>query len=36
LIAAGARDLEKARALNPALQSFEQWLARNKERIPLE
>lgn len=32
----GARDLEKARALNPALQSFEQWLARNKERIPLE
>jgi uncharacterized protein YbjT (DUF2867 family) len=32
----GARDLEKARALNPSLQSFEEWLARNKGRIPLE
>ena len=32
----GARNLEEARALNPSLQSFEQWLARNKERIPLQ
>ncbi len=29
------RDLARSRALNPALQTFEQWLARNKERIPL-
>jgi uncharacterized protein YbjT (DUF2867 family) len=32
----GARSLEETRALNPSLQSFEQWLARNKERIPLQ
>jgi uncharacterized protein YbjT (DUF2867 family) len=32
----GARNLEETRALNPSLQSFEQWLARNKERIPLQ
>lgn len=32
----GARNLELARALNPALQTFETWLARNKSRIPLE
>lgn len=32
----GARDLAVARSLNPALQTFEQWLARNKNRIPLE
>jgi uncharacterized protein YbjT (DUF2867 family) len=31
----GARNLELARALNPALQSFDAWLARNKARIPL-
>ncbi len=30
----GARDVEKARALNPALQSFDEWLDRNRERIP--
>jgi uncharacterized protein YbjT (DUF2867 family) len=30
----GARDVEKARALNPALQSFDEWLDRYKERIP--
>jgi uncharacterized protein YbjT (DUF2867 family) len=30
------RDLSIARKLNPALQSFDQWLARNKDRIPLE
>ncbi len=32
----GARNLDVARALNPALQSFDQWLAQNKSRIPLE
>jgi uncharacterized protein YbjT (DUF2867 family) len=32
----GARSLEVSRRLNPALQSFEAWLARNKEHIPLE
>ncbi len=31
----GARDPEAARALNPDLQTFSQWLARNKARIPL-
>jgi uncharacterized protein YbjT (DUF2867 family) len=31
----GARDLEKCRALNPELKSFDAWLAENKERIPL-
>ncbi|MCR4341619.1 MAG: NmrA/HSCARG family protein [Gemmatimonadaceae bacterium] len=33
---ADARDLAKTRALNPELQTFDQWLARNKEKIPLE
>jgi uncharacterized protein YbjT (DUF2867 family) len=32
----GARSLEVSRRLNPKLQAFEQWLARNKERIPLD
>jgi uncharacterized protein YbjT (DUF2867 family) len=32
----GARDLNAVRALHPSLQSFDQWLAKNKERIPLE
>ncbi len=32
----GARDLKVARSLNPALQTFDQWLAKNKSRIPLE
>lgn len=31
----GARDVDEARALNPALQTFEEWLDRNKERIPV-
>jgi uncharacterized protein YbjT (DUF2867 family) len=31
----GARDLAFSRALNPRLQTFSQWLAANKERIPL-
>lgn len=31
-----ARDIERSRKLNPELQSFEQWLAHSKDRIPLE
>jgi hypothetical protein len=31
----GARSLEFSRSLNSNLQSFEQWLAANKDRIPL-
>jgi uncharacterized protein YbjT (DUF2867 family) len=31
----GAREPEVARGLNPSLQTFDQWLARNKSRIPL-
>jgi uncharacterized protein YbjT (DUF2867 family) len=30
----GARDLAFSRSLNPRLQTFSQWLAANKERIP--
>ncbi len=32
----GARPPAFARSLNPELQNFETWLARNKNRIPLE
>lgn len=32
----GARNLEVCRALNPALETFDHWLAQNKSRIPLE
>ncbi len=32
----GARSLAVARSLNPALQSFDTWLAANASRIPLE
>jgi uncharacterized protein YbjT (DUF2867 family) len=32
----GVRDLAVARKLNPALQTFEQWLTQTKGRIPLE
>jgi uncharacterized protein YbjT (DUF2867 family) len=32
----GARNPETARALNPALETFDQWLARNKSRIPIQ
>jgi uncharacterized protein YbjT (DUF2867 family) len=32
----GARNPALARSLNPALQTFDQWLAENKNRIPLE
>jgi len=31
----GARDVTAARVLNPALQTFSQWLEANKDRIPL-
>jgi uncharacterized protein YbjT (DUF2867 family) len=31
----GARSIEASRALNPQLQSFADWLARNAARIPL-
>lgn len=31
----GARSVETARALNPQLQSFDQWLAIHKDKIPL-
>jgi hypothetical protein len=32
----GARDVDLSRRLNPDLQTFEQWLQRNKSKIPLE
>ncbi|HZW35673.1 MAG TPA: NmrA/HSCARG family protein [Candidatus Deferrimicrobiaceae bacterium] len=32
----GVRNLRIARNLNPALQTFETWLERNKSRIPIE
>jgi uncharacterized protein YbjT (DUF2867 family) len=32
----GVRNLDEARALNPSLQTFEQWLSKNKEHIPIE
>jgi uncharacterized protein YbjT (DUF2867 family) len=32
----GIRKVDEARALNPELQGFDDWLARNKDRIPLE
>jgi uncharacterized protein YbjT (DUF2867 family) len=31
----GARSVEETRSLNPALQTFDQWLAKNKSRIPV-
>jgi uncharacterized protein YbjT (DUF2867 family) len=31
----GVRHVEKARALHPGLQTFDQWLAKNASRIPL-
>ena len=31
----GARSVDLARSLNPDLQTFDQWIARNKNRIPL-
>lgn len=32
----GARNLEASRALHPKMLNFEQWVAKNKERIPLD
>jgi uncharacterized protein YbjT (DUF2867 family) len=32
----GARDLAVARSLYPSLETFAQWLAQNKDRIPIE
>jgi uncharacterized protein YbjT (DUF2867 family) len=32
----GPRRLDVARSLNPALQTFDEWLAKNKESIPIE
>ena len=32
----GARSVEFSRGLNPALQSFDDWLAANAASIPLE
>ncbi len=32
----GPRSVDRTRELNPALQSFDVWLAENKDRIPLE
>jgi uncharacterized protein YbjT (DUF2867 family) len=32
----GARNVEVARGLNPELQTFDEWLAENKSRIPVE
>ncbi len=32
----GARNLEAARRLHPGMQTFDEWLAGNKERIPVE
>jgi uncharacterized protein YbjT (DUF2867 family) len=31
----GARDVAATRSLNPALQSFDEWVRANKDRIPL-
>jgi uncharacterized protein YbjT (DUF2867 family) len=31
----GARSADAARSLNPELQTFDQWIAKNKNRIPL-
>jgi len=30
-----ARDIDAARWLNPALQSFDQWLEQNKDKISI-
>jgi uncharacterized protein YbjT (DUF2867 family) len=32
----GHRNLEVSRSLNPSLQTFDEWLAKNKDLIPLE
>jgi hypothetical protein len=30
------RDIEVSRELNPELQTFKQWLSRNKNKIPID
>jgi len=32
----GARSVEFSRSLNPSLLGFDDWLAQNRDRIPLE
>jgi hypothetical protein len=32
----GMRDVSRSRELNPQLQSFDQWLSANAQKIPLE
>ena len=32
----GIRDVDKARALNPELQTLDEWLAKNASKIPIE
>ena len=32
----GARSVDETRRLDPELQTFDTWLERNKDRIPLE
>jgi uncharacterized protein YbjT (DUF2867 family) len=32
----GARNLDVSRSLNPELQTFDTWLVKNKDRIPIE
>jgi hypothetical protein len=36
VVGVAARSVDVARSLNPSLQTFDQWLAANKARIPLE
>ena len=31
----GARSADAARSLNPELQTFDQWITKNKNKIPL-
>jgi hypothetical protein len=31
----GARSIDVTRSLNPSVQTFDQWLAKNKSKIPL-
>jgi hypothetical protein len=31
----GARSVDVTRSLNPQLQTFDQWLAKNKSKIPV-
>jgi len=32
----GSRDLDESRKLNPSLQSFDEWLVKNKDRLPIQ